>query len=121
MNLLSEEKSNGIAVCSLGDACCTEGEVSEALQMAVLKQLPILYLVQDNEWDISAHASEIRAQDMSQFAQGFNGLEVFTIDGTDFVESFTTLQKVVKIIREEQRPVLVRQSTFVKSSYFGGS
>ncbi len=107
MNLLSEEKSNGIAVCSLGDACCTEGEVSEALQMAVLKQLPILYLVQDNEWDISAHASEIRAQDMSQFAQGFNGLEVFTIDGTDFVESFTTLQKVVKIIREEQRPVLV--------------
>src|SRR6185437_10341701 len=34
---------NPIAVCSLGDACITEGEVSEAFQMAVLKQLPILY------------------------------------------------------------------------------
>ena len=35
-----------------GDASCTEGEVSEAFQMAVLKKLPIIYVVQDNEWDI---------------------------------------------------------------------
>jgi 2-oxoisovalerate dehydrogenase E1 component len=39
-----------IVLCSLGDGCVTEGEVSEAFQMAVLKQLPILYLVQDNDW-----------------------------------------------------------------------
>ena len=39
---------NPIVVCSLGDASCTEGEVSEAFQMAALKQFPILYLVQDN-------------------------------------------------------------------------
>jgi 2-oxoisovalerate dehydrogenase E1 component len=31
-----------------------KGEVAEAFQMAVLKKLPIIYLVQDNEWDISA-------------------------------------------------------------------
>src|SRR3954466_37068 len=42
-----------LAVCSLGDASCTEGEVSEAFQMAALKKLPILFFVQDNEWDIS--------------------------------------------------------------------
>ena len=46
---------NPVAVCSLGDASCTEGEVAEAFQMATLKKLPILYLVQDNEWDISAY------------------------------------------------------------------
>ena len=42
-----------VTVCSFGDASITEGEVAEAFQMASLKQLPILYLVQDNEWDIS--------------------------------------------------------------------
>ncbi len=39
---------NGFVVCSLGDASVTEGEVAEAFQMAALKQLPILYLIQDN-------------------------------------------------------------------------
>ena len=43
-----------IVVCSFGDASITEGEVSEAFQMAVLKKLPILYLIQDNDWGISA-------------------------------------------------------------------
>jgi TPP-dependent pyruvate/acetoin dehydrogenase alpha subunit len=46
-----------VVVCSLGDASVTEGEVSEAWQFAVLKGLPIVYLVQDNEWGISAMAS----------------------------------------------------------------
>jgi len=105
MGLIKDEKP--FAVCSLGDACCTEGEVSEALQMAVLKKLPILYLVQDNEWDISASADEIRAQDMAHFAKGFKGLEVFSIDGTDFIESYTTIQKAIAIIKNEDRPVLV--------------
>jgi 2-oxoisovalerate dehydrogenase E1 component len=98
---------NPIAVCSLGDACITEGEVSEAFQMAVLKQLPILYLVQDNEWDISANAKEIRAQDATEYARGFKGLETRTIDGTDFVKSFNTLQEVIELIRTERRPFLV--------------
>jgi 2-oxoisovalerate dehydrogenase E1 component len=98
---------NPIAVCSLGDACVTEGEVAEAFQMAVLKSLPILYLVQDNEWDISAHAREIRAQDASEYAKGFKGLETRSIDGTDFIKSYKTLQEVINIIRKERRPFLV--------------
>jgi 2-oxoisovalerate dehydrogenase E1 component len=98
---------NPIAVCSLGDASCTEGEVSEAFQMAVLKQLPILYLVQDNEWDISANASEIRAQDITEFAKGFKGLETRTIDGTDYILSFNTVQECLDIIRKERRPMLI--------------
>ena len=49
-----------LVVCSLGDASVTEGEIAEAFQIAALKQLPILYLVQDNGWDISANAEETR-------------------------------------------------------------
>jgi 2-oxoisovalerate dehydrogenase E1 component len=96
-----------IAVCSLGDACITEGEVAEAFQMAVLKQMPILYVVQDNEWDISANAKEIRAQDATEYAKGFKGLETRTIDGTDFEKSYNTVKEVIAIIRKERRPFLI--------------
>lgn len=96
-----------VVVCSLGDACITEGEVSEAFQMAVLKKMPILYLVQDNEWDISAHAKEFRAMDATEYAKGFKGLEVRSIDGTDFLQSYQTIEKVLEIIRKERRPFLI--------------
>ncbi|MBI4947514.1 MAG: tungsten formylmethanofuran dehydrogenase [Bacteroidetes bacterium] len=103
----SWETEKGVVICSLGDGSITEGEVSEAFQMAVLKKLPILYLVQDNEWDISAHAKEVRAQDATEFAKGFKGLETRTIDGTDFFKSYTTIKEVIELIRKERRPFLI--------------
>ncbi len=95
-----------VVVCSFGDAAITEGEVAEAFQMAALKKLPILYLVQDNEWDISAHASEMRAVDATHYAKGF-GLKTYTIDGTDFTKSYKTIQNAFKEIREKRTPLLI--------------
>ena len=95
-----------VTVCSFGDASITEGEVAEAFQMASLKQLPILYLVQDNEWDISAHATETRAVDATHYARGF-GLKTYTIDGTNFNESYSCIRKAFKEIREKRTPILV--------------
>ncbi len=100
-------KNKPIVLCSLGDASVTEGEVAEAFQMAALKQFPILYLVQDNGWDISANAEETRAQNAAEYAQGFHGIETVSIDGNDFRESYAVLQKVIATIREERRPFLV--------------
>ncbi len=97
-----------ICVCSIGDAAMTEGEVAEALQMAALKQLPILYFVQDNEWDISAYKDEVRAQNAEEFAQGFKGIEAISIDGSDYEACYNKIRKVISIIREERRPFLVR-------------
>lgn len=98
---------NPITVCSLGDASVTEGEIAEAFQMAALKQMPILYLVQDNGWDISANAAETRAQNAFEYAQGFKGLEAISIDGADFTESYQMLEGVIQKIRTERRPFLV--------------
>ena len=100
-------KDSPIAVCCFGDASITEGEVSEAFQMASLKQLPILYLVEDNEWDISANAAEVRHADATEYAKGFPGIEVVTINGSDFIESWKTIKKVIAIIRKERRPFLI--------------
>lgn len=98
---------NAVVVCSLGDASITEGEVAEAFQMAALRKLPILYLVQDNEWNISASADEVRAQNAYEYIQGFNGIEAFTIDGSSFTECYSSIAQALRIIREERRPVLV--------------
>ncbi len=105
--LTKVKKENPIVVCCFGDASITEGEVSEAFQMASLKQLPILYLVEDNEWDISANAAEIRHADATEYAKGFPGIEVVTINGSDFVASWQAIKKVIATIRKERRPFLV--------------
>jgi 2-oxoisovalerate dehydrogenase E1 component len=96
-----------IVLCSLGDASVTEGEIAEAFQMAALKQFPILFLVQDNGWDISANAAETRAQNAYEYAQGFHGLEAVSIAGNDFLESYTAVKKVLTTMRKERRPFLV--------------
>ena len=96
-----------VVVCSLGDGSVTEGEVAEAFQMAVLKKMPILYFIQDNEWDISAHSKEIRAMDANEYAKGFKGLEVRSIDGTDFFTAYQTIQEILEIIRRERRPFML--------------
>lgn len=98
---------NPVVVCSIGDAAMTEGEVSEALQMAALKQLPIIYLVQDNGWDISANAAETRAQNAAEFAKGFRGIETRSIDGTDFRTCWNVMNEVIQTVRTERRPFLI--------------
>ena len=96
-----------VVVCSLGDASITEGEVSEAFQMAALKQLPILFFIQDNGWDISASADEIRSQNAFEYIQGFKGIEAVQIDGNNFEASYNSLSKILNCIRKERRPFLL--------------
>ena len=96
-----------LVVCSFGDNSITEGEVSEALQFAVLKPLPIIYLVQDNEWGISVTGAEARAMDAYEYAAGFKGLGRIRCDGSDFTASYTAMQQAMEYVRKERKPVIV--------------
>src|SRR4029078_5495628 len=73
-----------LVLCSLGDASVTEGEVSEAFQFAVLKKLPIVFLVQDNDWGISVSSDESRAMDAFDYAGAFRGMERVSVAGAVF-------------------------------------
>ena len=96
-----------IVVCSIGDAAMTEGEISEALQMAALKQFPLLMLVQDNGWDISANAAETRSGSAADYAKGFKGLNVVQVDGSDFNACYHAMREVLKNMRTKRQPYLV--------------
>lgn len=96
-----------IVICSLGDASITEGEVSEAFQFAVLQQLPIIYLVQDNNWGISVTAAEARTTNAFEYAAGFKGMNRVQVDGSDFEASYLVMKNVVDTVRRERKPFLV--------------
>ncbi|MBS1640254.1 MAG: tungsten formylmethanofuran dehydrogenase [Bacteroidetes bacterium] len=102
-----ENGENPVVICSMGDGSITEGEVSEALQFASLKQLPIIYLVQDNQWSISASAEEFRAGNAYEFADGFKGLKKMQCDGSDFIRSYETISQAITYARQERKPVLI--------------
>ena len=97
-----------VVVCSLGDASVTEGEISEAFQFAVLKELPVIYLVQDNGWGISARSEESRAMDAYEYAGGFKGMGRLCINGYDFQESYEAMGRVIGDVRKGRRPFLVQ-------------
>ena len=97
-----------VVVCSLGDASVTEGEVSEAFQFAVLKELPVIYLVQDNDWGISVRSEESRSMDAYEYAGGFKGMGRLRINGSDFQESYECMGRVVQDVRNGRRPYLVQ-------------
>ncbi|MEY2917914.1 MAG: hypothetical protein RIS73_1628, partial [Bacteroidota bacterium] len=96
-----------IVLCSFGDASVTEGEVSEAFQFAALHQLPIIYLVQDNNWGISVTAGEARTNNASEMVKGFKGIRRISIDGSDFLQSYEVMKNVVEEVRKERHPFLV--------------
>ncbi|HVZ95601.1 MAG TPA: thiamine pyrophosphate-dependent enzyme [Chitinophagaceae bacterium] len=107
---LYKKSSSGqlpVVICSLGDASITEGEVSEAFQVAVLKKLPVIYLVQDNNWGISVSAEEARNMNAIEYAKGFKGLHRVSVDGSDFFQSYEVMKQVIGQVREHQSPVLV--------------
>lgn len=117
---LKDFENNPVVVCSFGDNSITEGEVSEAFQFAALHQLPIIFLVQDNEWGISVTKEEARTSDAYDFAAGFVGLNRMKVDGTDFEASFEAMKKAVDFVRSERKPMLVCASTVLIGHHTSG-
>lgn len=109
-----------VVICSMGDASVTEGEVSEAFQVAVLRQLPIIYLVQDNQWGISVSAEESRAMDAYEYAEGFKGMNKIRVDGTDFIKSHEVMQQVIDDVRRMRRPWLVHAKVSLLNHHTSG-
>ena len=96
-----------VVVCCFGDGSITEGEVSEAFQFAALKQLPIIYLVEDNDWGISVSSDEARSMNAYEFIAGFKGIERLQVDGSDFEASYTCMENALHYVRENRKPILV--------------
>lgn len=106
-NLLDKDAEKPVVLCSLGDGSITEGEVAEAFQQAVLNDLPIIYLVQDNEWSISVTSKEVSAMNAFEYAAGFKGLKRVQTDGRNFIKSYLEVERAIDYVRSERKPLLL--------------
>ncbi|MFM2388315.1 MAG: hypothetical protein RL660_3072 [Bacteroidota bacterium] len=104
---LKYSADKALVVCSLGDSSVTEGEVSEAFSFAALHQLPIVFLVQDNDWGISVSSNEARTNTAYDYILGFTGVERLTVDGSDFEASYDCIENAFHYVRTQRAPILV--------------
>jgi 2-oxoisovalerate dehydrogenase E1 component len=97
-----------IVVCSVGEGTTQEGEFLEACAEAVRGQLPVLFLVEDNEWAIStATVGQTFLSRPDGLAAEFHGMTIERIDGTDALAAHEAFGAMVARMREQRRPALV--------------
>jgi 2-oxoisovalerate dehydrogenase E1 component len=100
--------SRAITLVGTGDGATSSGEFWESLNVACLESLPLLYLVEDNNWAISVPIEKQTAGgNIARLVSGFRGLRVFECDGTDFLDCYATMTEAAGHCRERQSPVLV--------------
>jgi 2-oxoisovalerate dehydrogenase E1 component len=97
-----------IVYISIGEGGTSEGEFWESLNTAATRQLPVLYLVEDNGYAISVPVDvQTPSGDISRVLNGYPGLRVSRCDGTDYLASYRTLREAVQHTRDRKGPALV--------------
>lgn len=101
-----------VCLAFTGEGGTSEGEFHEALNMASVWNLPVIFVIENNGYGLSTPASEQYACEfLSDRAKGY-GMEGLTIDGNNIVEVHNTISGLAKDIRKNPRPVLVECTTF---------
>jgi 2-oxoisovalerate dehydrogenase E1 component len=97
-----------VTFVSLGDGATSEGEFWESLNTACTRQLPLLFLVEDNGYAISVPVeAQTPGGDISRLVRSFPGLHVDSIDGTDFFASLRAMRDAVAYVRARKGPAFV--------------
>lgn len=97
-----------VVYVSAGEGTCAQGDFHEALNWAAREKLPIIFLIQNNDYAISVHISEqLAGQSVYKIAQGYENLDCYEIDGTDFVKSFETVEQAYTRALNKGGPSLI--------------
>ncbi|MDX2176593.1 MAG: thiamine pyrophosphate-dependent enzyme [Candidatus Sumerlaeia bacterium] len=98
-----------VSLATSGEGATCEGEFFEAVNYAALKKLPVIFLVEDNEYAISVPAEEsIAGKNVAAVVSGFPGLLVIECDGTDVLASVEAMRRAAAYCRAGSGPALVR-------------
>jgi len=108
-NLKNEKKVTFVVT---GDGGTSEGDFHEALNVAAVWDLPVIFCIESNGYGLSTPSSEqYRCQQLSDRAIGY-GMESIRIDGNNILEVYSTLRSLAEKLRNEPKPVLVECLTF---------
>jgi 2-oxoisovalerate dehydrogenase E1 component len=97
-----------VVYVSAGEGTTAQGAYHEALNWAAREKLPIIFVIQDNQYAISVHVSEhIAGSSVEGLSSGYDGIEVKRINGLDFKESFKASKDAVKRARKGEGPTVL--------------
>ena len=97
-----------ITYMSIGEGATSEGEFWESLNTTCTRNVPMLYLVEDNGYAISVPVEvQTAGGDVSRLVESFPNLKIWRCDGTDFLDSYRTLGEAVSWVRRERKPAFV--------------
>ncbi len=111
---LANKLKNNNKVCAVftGDGGTSEGDIHEALNVASVWKLPVLFCIENNGYGLSTPTSQqFNCENLSDRAHGY-GMESHIIDGNNILEVYTKLNELVADVRENPRPVLLEFKTF---------
>ncbi len=104
----SLQHGDEVTYVSIGDGATSEGEFWESLNTACTRPVPVLYLVEDNGYAISVPVDvQTPGGDVSKLVESFPNLKVLRCDGTDYLDSYRTMEDAVAWVRNERKPALV--------------
>ncbi len=109
-NLLKKEAKVTAVFC--GEGGTSEGDFHEALNVAAVWNLPVLFCIENNGYGLSTPSSQqFKCENIADKGIGY-GMESHIIDGNNILEVHTTLTKLAKSVRKKPRPILLEFKTF---------
>ncbi|GAM26820.1 hypothetical protein SAMD00019534_099950, partial [Acytostelium subglobosum LB1] len=105
-------KEDAVSVCFLGDGAVAQGSFHESLNMAVLWNLPCIYVIENNGWGMgTAVARAISVEPIAETKAAGYGMKGYTFDGMDFFNCYAGFTHVFEEVRRTSRPVLIEVIT----------
>jgi len=104
--------NNRVTAVFSGDGGTSEGDFHEALNVASVWDLPVIFIIENNGYGLSTPSSEqFRCKKFSDKGIGY-GMDAYTIDGNNILEVYTTVKKIKSKIEKNPRPVILECMTF---------
>ena len=104
--------SEKVSVAFTGDGGTSEGDFHEALNVAAVWDLPVIFVIENNGYGLSTPVSEqYRCFSLADRAKGY-GMEGIQIDGNNILEVYDTIKRLRKYCIENQKPYLIECMTF---------
>ncbi|MEE9373187.1 MAG: dehydrogenase E1 component subunit alpha/beta [Saprospiraceae bacterium] len=105
-------KNNKVSLAFTGEGGTSEGEFHEALNVAAVWKLPVIFIIENNGYGLSTPVSEqYRCKHLADKGIGY-GIKAMRIDGNNILEVYNTISKAAKAIRKKPHPILIECDTF---------
>lgn len=101
-----------VALVFSGDGGASEGDFHEALNVAAVWDLPVIFCIENNQWGLSTPSREqFRCENFIDKGIGY-GMDAYQIDGNNIIEVYSAVKKIAQYLRENPRPFLLELMTF---------